>query len=136
MRDITPASGIVAIEYLASTVGNTYDSVTLGASTVTTTDDDGKKYLNKGVVICKTVSGVVGPYDNAETDGRQLEENIIGINDTFADLSNGTIDIGVLTHGVVKESKINMTGTQGDTLTDDQKGYLRSAYCDITFIRE
>ncbi|HFC76730.1 MAG TPA: hypothetical protein ENJ27_00680 [Candidatus Moranbacteria bacterium] len=137
MRDITNASGVTIKEYLDSTVGAVFKSATIDADTVTTVDSDNNKYLNKGVVIARitspaSASGLVGPYDEDATDGRQLDGNILGINDTFADLSNGDVEVGYLTHGVVKESKIVMGSKDGD-LPDSYKSLLRTATMDITF---
>jgi len=139
MRDITPASGIVMNEYLYSTVGATFDSATLDKDTVDTVDSDNNKYLNRGVVLSVintgAASGLVGPYDTGASDGRELSTGIVGVNDTFADLTNGDVEVGVLTHGVVNESGVTVNGVEG-TVTSTQKGYLRSGICDITFGRE
>jgi hypothetical protein len=137
MRSIIPASGITVKEYLASTVATRFDSATIDADTVSTVDSDSKKYLNKGVVLAKitspvAASGLVGPYDPTATDGRQLSYGISGINDTFADLSNGDVEVGVLTKGTVKESKIVMGSADG-ALPPTYKELLRNAKLDITF---
>jgi hypothetical protein len=135
MRSITPASGIVIKDYLYSTEGTQFDSYTIDADTVTTTDDDSEKYLNKGVVLAKitspaAASGLVGPYLPTATDGRQLTYNIVGINDTFADLSEGDVDAGVLVKGTVRESKIVMGAADG-ALPPTYKELLRTATLDI-----
>jgi hypothetical protein len=135
MRSITPASGIVITEYLYSTAGTQFDSFTIDADTVTTTDDDSEKYLDKGVVLAKitspaAASGLVGPYLETATDGRQLTYNIVGINDTFADLSEGDVDAGVLVAGTVRESKILMGAADG-ALPGAYKDLLRTATLDI-----
>lgn len=135
MRSITPASGIVIKEYLYSTEGTQFDSYTIDADTVSTVDDDSKKYLNKGVVLSKitspaTASGLVGPYDPTASDGRELSYNIVGINDTFADLSEGDVDAGVLVSGTVKESQIVMGAADG-ALPPTYKELLRNATLDI-----
>lgn len=137
MRAITPASGIASIEYLASTVGIQFDSVTIDADAVTTVDSDSKKYLNKGVVLARitspvTASGLVGPYLPSAADGRQLSGNIVGINDTFADLSNGDVDAGILIAGLVKESKVTMGAAVG-ALPPNYKDFLRNSKLDIRF---
>ena len=135
MRSITPASGIVVIEYLASTEGTQFDSVTISADLVSTVDSDSKKYLNKGVVLARatsTASGLVGPYDPTATDGRQLSYQIVGVNDTFADLSNGNVEAGVLIAGTVKESKITMGSAVG-ALPPTYKELLRNSKLDIRF---
>jgi hypothetical protein len=137
MRDITPASGIAVSEYLASTQGTQFDSATIDASAVATVDSDSKKYLNKGVVLARitspaTASGLVGPYDPTATDGRQLSYNIVGINDTFADLSAGDVDAGVLVKGTVKESKVTMGAAVG-AFPGTYKDLLRTSTLDITF---
>ena len=137
MRTITPASGIAVVEYLASTVGTRFDSGTLDATAVSTVDSDSKKYLNKGVVLAKitspaAASGLVGPYDPTATDGRQLSYGIAGINDTFADLSNGDVEVGVLVKGIVKESKVTM-GSAAGALPPTYKELLRNSKLDITF---
>jgi hypothetical protein len=66
------------------------ESYTCAKSTVPTVTIDGhtdQKVLQPGTVMAKitsgTDSGKVGPYDDAATDGRQTETNIVGINDTF-----------------------------------------------------
>jgi hypothetical protein len=135
MRSITPASGIVIKDYLYSTEGTQFDSYTIDADTVTTTDDDSEKYLNKGVVLAKitspaAASGLVGPYLGTATDGRQLTYGIVGINDTFADLSEGDVDAGVLVKGTVRESKIVMGAADG-ALPPTYKELLRTATLDI-----
>lgn len=137
MRTITPASGIAVVEYLASTVGTRFDSGTLDATVVSTVDSDSKKYLNKGVVLAKitspaAASGLVGPYDPTASDGRGLSYGIMGINDTFADLSNGDVEVGILVKGIVKESKILMGSADG-ALPPTYKELLRNAKLDITF---
>jgi hypothetical protein len=137
MRNITPASGIAVQEYLASTVGIQFDSATVDASVVTTVDSDSKPYLNKGVVLARitspaAASGLVGPYSEAATDGRQLSYGIVGINDTFLDLSNGDADSGILIAGTVKESKITMGASVG-ALAPTQKELLRNSKLDIRF---
>lgn len=135
MRSITPASGIVIKEYLYSTEGTQFESYTLDATAVSTTDDDSEKYCNKGVVLAKitspaAASGLVGPYDPTATDGRQLAYDIVGINDTFADLSEGDVEVGVLVKGTVKESKIIMGAADG-ALPPTYKELLRTATLDI-----
>jgi hypothetical protein len=135
MRSITPASGIVIKDYLYSTEGTQFESFTIDADSVSTTDDDSKKYLNKGVVLAKitspvAASGLVGPYDPTASDGRQLAYSIVGINDTFADLSEGDVDAGVLVKGTVRESKIVMGGADG-ALPPTYKELLRTATLDI-----
>ena len=135
MRSITPASGLVVKEYLYSTEGTQFDSYTLDADTVTTVDSDSEKYLNKGVVLAKitspaTASGLVGPYLETATDGRQLTYGIVGINDTFADCSEGDVEVGVLVTGTVKESELLMGSADG-ALPPTYKGLLRTATLDI-----
>ena len=135
MRSITPASGVTIKEYLYSTQGTEFDSYTIDATAVSTVDDDSKKYLNKGVVLARitspaTASGLVGPYDPTATDGRQLSYGIVGINDTFADLSQGDVDAGVLVKGTVKESQILMGAADG-ALPPTYKELLRTATLDI-----
>jgi hypothetical protein len=137
MRSITPASGIAVNEYLYSTVGIQFDSATIDADTVSTVDSDSKKYMNKGVVLARitspvTASGLVGPYSESATDGRQLSYNIVGINDTFADLSAGDVDAGVLVKGTVKESKVTMGAAVG-AFPETYKDLLRTSKLDITF---
>lgn len=117
MRDFTPASGIVVNEYLASTSDVIFDSASL-SQTGAQTDSLSKQYLQKGTVLARitspaTASGLVGPFDPAATDGRQLIYGIVGINDTFADLSNGPVDIGVLVVGRVKTSNVIVAGVKG-----------------------
>jgi hypothetical protein len=137
MRSITPASGLVINEYLYSTQGTQFDSYTLDADAVTTTDSDSKKYLDKGVVLAKitspaTASGLVGPYLTTATDGRQLSYNIVGINDTFADCSQGDVEIGCLVSGTVKEDALYMSSTsKNGTLPGAYKDLLRTATLDI-----
>jgi len=135
MRSITPASGLVVKEYLYSTEGTQFDSYTLDADTVTTTDDDSEKYLNKGVVLARitspaAASGLVGPFLETATDGRQLTYNIVGINDTFADCSEGDVEVGVLVTGTVKESELLMGAADG-ALPPTYKELLRTATLDI-----
>jgi hypothetical protein len=137
MRSITPASGITIKEYLASTTGNIFDSATLEDSVVSTVYSDSKKYLNKGVVLARitspsTTSGMVGPYDLTASDGRQLSYGIVGINDTFADLSNGDVEVGVLVEGRVLESQIVMGSADG-ALPPTYKELLRNSKVDIKF---
>jgi len=135
MRPITPASGLTIKEYLFSTHGTQFESYTLDADTASTTDDASKAYCNKGVVLAKitspsTASGLVGPYDPTESDGRELSYNIVGINDTFADLSEGDVEVGVLVTGTVKESEIVMGAADG-ALPPTYKELLRTATLDI-----
>jgi hypothetical protein len=137
MRSFTPASGITVKEYLASSVGNVFKSGTIDADQVSTTDSDSNKYLDKGVVLARitspaAASGLVGPYDPTATDGRQLSYGIQGINDTFADLSEGDVDCGVLIKGTVYESKIKMGAADG-ALPPTYKTLLRTDTLDITF---
>jgi len=137
MRTITPASGIVISEYLYSTQGTQFESFTIDADAVSTTDDDSKKYLDKGVVLAKitspaAASGLVGPYSDAATDGRQLTYNIVGISDTFADLSEGDVEVGVLVTGTVKEDQIAMNSTtKNGAIPGAYKDLLRTATLDI-----
>ena len=135
MRSITPASGLVVKEYLYSTEGTQFDSYTLEDGVVTTVDSDSNKYLNKGVVLARitspaTSSGLVGPYLETATDGRQLTYNIVGINDTFADCSEGDVEVGVLVVGTVKESELLMGSADG-ALPPTYKELLRTATLDI-----
>ena len=135
MRSITPASGIVIKDYLYSTEGTQFESYTIDSDAVSTVDSDNKKYLNKGVVLARitspaTASGLVGPYDPTASDGRQLDYTIVGINDTFADLSNGDVDAGVLVKGTVRESKIVMGSADG-ALPPTYKELLRTSTLDI-----
>lgn len=135
MRSITPASGLVVKEYLYSTEGTQFDSYTLDDSVVTTVDSDSNKYLNKGVVLARitspaTSSGLVGPYLETASDGRQLTYNIVGINDTFADCSEGDVEVGVLVVGTVKESELLMGAADG-ALPPTYKELLRTATLDI-----
>jgi hypothetical protein len=137
MRSITPASGIAVNEYLASTQGTQFVSGTIDADAVSTVDSDSKKYMNKGVVLARitspaAASGLVGPYSPTATDGRQLSYGIVGVNDTFADLSGGDVDAGILVKGTVKESKITMGAAVG-ALPPTYKELLRNAVLDITF---
>jgi hypothetical protein len=137
MRNITPASGIAVQEFLASTVGIQFDSATIDADAVLTVDSDSKKYLNKGVVLARitspaAASGLVGPYLETATDGRQLSYGIVGINDTFLDLSAGDADSGVLIAGTVNESKITMGSAVG-ALPPTYKELLRNSKLDIRF---
>jgi hypothetical protein len=137
MRSFTPASGIAASEYLASSVGNVFDSGTIDATAVTTADSDSNKYMDKGVVVARitspaAASGLVGPYDPTATDGRQLSYGIVGINDTFADLSEGDVDCGILIKGTVYESKVVMGAADG-ALPPTYKELLRNSELDITF---
>lgn len=137
MRPFSTASGIAPTEYLASTEGARFRSATIDADTVTTVDDNGKKYLDKGVVLARiaapaAASGLVGPYLATATDGRALNASIIGINDTFANVSAGDKEVGVLYTGVVKEDKI-VFGTESGTISDSNKSKLRSASVDILF---
>lgn len=137
MRSITPASGITISEYLASSEGNVFTSATLDATAVDTTDDDSKKYLDKGVLLAKintpaTASGLVGPWDPTESDGRQLTSNIVGFNDTFADLSQGDVEVGVLIKGTVKEDQVVMGAADG-AIPDHYKEYVRTDSLDIIF---
>jgi hypothetical protein len=135
MRSITPASGLVVKEYLYSTEGTQFDSYTLDDGAVTTVDSNSKKYLNKGVVLARitspaTASGLVGPWLETATDGRQLSYNIVGINDTFADCSEGDVEVGVLVVGTVKESELLMGSADG-ALPPTYKELLRTATLDI-----
>jgi len=59
-----------------------------------------------------------------------LDYSIVGINDTFADLSEGDVDAGVLVIGTVKESKIVMGSADG-ALPPTYKELLRNATLDI-----
>lgn len=135
MRSITPASGLTIKEYLYSTQGTQFESYTLDADQVSTVDDDNEKYLNKGVVLAiitspASASGLVGPYSPTATDGRQLPYCIVGINDTFADCSEGDVEVGVLVTGTVKESEIVMGDASG-ALPPTYKELLRTATLDI-----
>jgi hypothetical protein len=137
MRDITPASGIKIKEYLYSTEGKELDSATIDASAVSTVDSDSKKYLNKGVVLARitspvAASGLVGPYSSTASDGRQSTANIVGINDTFADLSDGDKEVGVLVRGTVNEDQVEFNGSVGPH-TELTKGYFRTSGLDILF---
>lgn len=137
MRSFTPASGIRVKEYLSSTTGNIFDSGTIEDTVVSTVDSKNNKYLNKGVVLARitspaTLSGRVGPYDPTASDGRQLSYGIVGINDTFADLSEGQVDAGILIKGTVKESQIVMGDADG-SLPPTYKELLRNSKLDITF---
>lgn len=137
MRSITPASGIAISEYLYSNQGTQFDSYTIDADAVATTDSDSKKYLDKGVVLALitspvAASGLVGPYSASASDGRQLGYSIVGINDTFADLSEGDVEVGVLVTGTVKEDQIAMNSTtKNGTIPATYKDLLRTATLDI-----
>lgn len=137
MRSITPASGITISEYLASSEGNIFSSVTIDATAVSTVDSDSKKYMNKGILLAKintpaTASGLVGPWDPTASDGRELNANIVGFNDTFADLSQGDVEAGVLIKGTVKEAKVVMGSADG-AIPDHYKEYVRTDSLDIIF---
>lgn len=137
MRPFSTASGIAPTEYLASNEGTQFISGTLDDAAVTTVDDNGKKYLDKGVVLARinspvAASGLLGPYSESASDGRQLDRNIVGINDTFADLSEGDVEVGVLVAGSVKESAI-VFGSQSGTIQGAYKDKLRIANVDILF---
>jgi len=137
MRSFTPASGITAKEYLASSVGNVFDSGTIDADQVSTVDSSNNKYMDKGIVLARitspsAASGLVGPYNPTATDGRQLSYGVLGINDTFADLSEGDVDCGILIKGTVYESKIVMGDADG-ALPPTYKDLLRTSKLDITF---
>jgi hypothetical protein len=137
MRSFTPASGIAVSEYLASSVGNIFDSGTIDADTASTTDSNSEPYMDKGVVLARitspaAASGLVGPYSPTATDGRQLTYGIVGINDTFADLSEGDVDCGILVKGTVYESKVVMGSADG-ALPPTYKELLRTSKLDITF---
>lgn len=138
--------GIMPNEYLYSTVGNRFNTYTLSLSAVTVSvvsnsmanlkDDQGNYYMNKGWLLAKITSGTqngkVGPYDANATDGRQTSTNVVGFNDTFADLSDGDKDVGVLWGGTVNKTKVYAQGTQGDPGSTIQ-GYLRTAELDVLF---
>jgi len=137
MRSITPASGITVKEYLASAVGNVFSSATIDADAVSTVDSQSKKYLNKGVLLAKintpaSASGLVGPWDPTGTDGRELTANIVGFNDTFADLSEGDVEVGVLIRGMVKTDQVVMGAADG-SIPDHYKEYVRGDSLDIIF---
>lgn len=137
MRSITPASGIAQLEYLGSTVGNRFKSGTIAASTVSTEDGAGKKYLQKGVLLAKinspaAVSGMYGPYSSAASDGRQLDHNIGGFNDTFSDLSEGNKEVGILYGGTVIASKVDVGDGLGN-VAEQVRTKLRTARLDILF---
>jgi len=137
MRSITPASGIAITEYLASAVGNVFSSATIDADTVSTVDSKSNPYMDKGVLVARittpaTASGLVGPWDPTASDGRQATANIVGFNDTFADLSEGDVEAGVLIKGTVKESKVVM-GSANGSIPDHYKEYVRTDSLDIIF---
>jgi hypothetical protein len=140
MRPFSTASGIAPTEYLASTVGNRFNSGTVDADTVVTVDSNSKKYLDKGVVLARitspvAASGLLGPYLESASDGRQTDANIVGINDTFVDLSEGDKEVGYLFEGSVKESKIKF-GSQQGTIQGAYKTKLRTEKLDILFPAE
>ena len=137
MRSITPASGITVKEYLASSTGNVFSSATIDADAVSTVDSQSKKYLNKGVLLAKintpaAASGLVGPWDPTGSDGRELTANIVGFNDTFADLSEGDVEVGVLIRGMVKTDQVVMGAADG-SIPDHYKEYVRGDSLDIIF---
>lgn len=137
MRAFSTASGIAPTEYLASTRGTQFISGTIDADTVSTVDGANRKYLDKGVVLARitspaAASGLLGPYSESATDGRQLDGTIVGINDTFADLGDGDVEVGVLVKGSVKESKV-VFGLQSGTIQGAYKDKLRNSKVDILF---
>lgn len=137
MRSITPASGITIKEYLNNSEGNLFSSATIDADAISTVDSNSEKYCNKGVLLAKietpsTASGLVGPWDPTATDGRQRVHNIVGFNDTFADLSEGDAEVGVLIKGTVKESQVVMGAANG-AIPDHYKEYVRGDGLDIIF---
>lgn len=137
MRSFSTASGIAPTEYLASTVGNQFNFGTVDADAVVTADSNSKKYLDKGVVLARitspvAASGLLGPYSESATDGRQTDANIVGINDTFVDLSNGDKEVGYLFAGAVREDKITF-GSQSGTIQGAYKTKLRTEKLDILF---
>lgn len=137
MQNITPASGIAVEQYLKSTVGLKMISKTLDATAVVTVDGDSQPFLQPGTVLAQidspvTASGLVGPYLATAEDGRQLTGNIVGINHTFADCSDGDVEVGVLVEGTVKRDSIVFGGDKGD-VSADQADLLRNHRMDIKF---
>jgi len=132
---LTEISGVAINEYLYSTVGTAFDSVTLAASAISA-DEDGSKYLQKGTVLATitsgTDSGLVGPYSTKASDGRETSTNIIGISETFADVTNGNALIAYLYKGTVDESKVYCDGVQG-TVSSDAKTAMQTTSIDILF---
>ena len=78
--------------YLRSTVGLTFESYTVAASSVPA-DAFNNKVLQSGTVMAKITSaagtsgasdvGLIGPYSATATDGRQTAANIVGVCDSF-----------------------------------------------------
>jgi len=137
---------IMPNEYLYSTTGNLFKTYTLSLSAVTDSsvtnsmanlvDSDTNYFVNKGWVMASITSGEengkIGPYDSSASDGRQTTTNIIGLNDTFADLTDGDKDVGVLYVGTVNTALLYYEGTLGSPSTTVQD-YLRTRNMDITF---
>jgi hypothetical protein len=145
MPYIAKTQGLMANEYLASTHDNRFDSYTLSLSAVMDSvtggmknlqDDRGNYYVNKGWLLALITSGdeagKVGPYDSGARDGRQTSSNIVGFNDTFALLTDGDVDVGVLYAGTVKKTNVYVEGTKGTT-DGTVMGYCKSATLDILF---
>jgi hypothetical protein len=93
-------------EYLRSTVGNRFESYTVGR-TLVAADADGNRVLQSGTVMAKATSGPdsgkIGPYKLDATDGRQTAANIVGVCDTFLpyQLNDFDREVSVLKSGRV-----------------------------------
>jgi hypothetical protein len=77
------------------------ESATIDASTVPTETPGGAtvKILQPGIIMARiTGTNTVGPYDASAADGRQLTDNIVGVNDTFlpTELLQGDHQIAVV----------------------------------------
>jgi hypothetical protein len=133
MAYLNTDTGVAVNEYLYSDIGTAFDSATLADGSITA-DADGNKFLQKGTVLAKIISGVdsgkVGPYALAATDGRQTAGNIVGISDRYMDVTEGDMEVGYLYAGTATEDRVWCDGVQG-SLSADVKAALRGASIDI-----
>lgn len=104
-------SGEAPNEYLFSQVGHATRSVTIASGAVNA-NDNGNHILNKGAVLAKITSGVnidkYGPFETTATDGRQTTANIVGINDTYANVDDGDVLAGSTYKGTVRSDVVTV----------------------------
>lgn len=118
MTDLTVTSTAFQSEkrsWLASKHGTDYTpSGTLDVSKFTAGTHYPNGFLPSGTVVgAVTATGLLGPYNDAATDGTQTA---VGVTFGSATIRNGSTKVGValLVHGAVRRSKLPFTaGTTG-----------------------
>jgi hypothetical protein len=93
---------VLASEHMmAKSVGITIDK------NLITPDANGDRIVKNGTVLAKvTATGKYGPYDNAATDGREVEAETGVLVNGGVNARNGDVITGMLIHGSVLRARL------------------------------